>query len=91
MTSVVDAGPVCAACSAVATHTAPFSSHWRRVHPPGDPTTVRLQQVPDPPVCDKHWEAFLHRERIPVGWCVECRAYGTLATASPCGANFEPF
>jgi len=81
----------CAACGALATHTAPFSSHWRRVHPSEDRSSVRLREVPDPPVCEYHWEAFLHREAVPIGWCVDCEAYGTLGTASPCGGRFESF
>ena len=82
---------VCAACGAFATHTAPLSSRWRRVHPAGRPTDVRLAQVPEPPVCEFHWEAFLHHEKIPIGWCIDCEQYGTLGTTSPCGHNFEPF
>jgi hypothetical protein len=89
--SVVTSSAVCAACGALATHTAPFSSHWRRVHPATNPTGVQLQQVPDPPVCDRHWEAFLHAETLAIGWCIECAAYGALKTASPCGQNFESF
>ena len=50
-----------------------------------------MAQVPDPPVCDRHWEAFLHRERLAIGWCIDCQAYGALQTASPCGHRFEPF
>jgi hypothetical protein len=90
-TTAVTTGAVCAACGAVATHTAPFSSHWRRVHPSSNPTSVRLQQVPDPPVCDRHWDAFLHRETVAIGWCIDCAAYGALKTPSPCGRNFESF
>ena len=80
----------CAACGAVATHTAPLTSRWRRVHPCGS-TSVRMAQVPDPPVCDRHWEAFLHREQLAIGWCIDCELYGALQTASPCGRGFEPF
>jgi hypothetical protein len=85
------APPSCAACGAFATHTAPFSSHWRRVHPSESPSSTRLREVPDPPVCERHWEDFLHRQVIPVGWCMDCEAYGTLATVSPCGRRFESF
>jgi hypothetical protein len=85
------APPGCAACGAFATHTAPFSSHWRRVHPSESPSSVRLREVPDPPVCERHWEDFLHRQAIPIGWCVDCEAYGTLAAVSPCGRRFESF
>jgi hypothetical protein len=85
------AGQVCAACGAMATHTAPFSSRWRRVHPAWSPATVQLQQVPDPPVCERHWEAFLHQEKVAIGWCIECAAYGELKTASLCGRSFETF
>jgi hypothetical protein len=55
------------------------------------PASVRLQQVPDPPVCDRHWEACLHLEAVPIGWCVDCKVYGTLGTPSPCGRNSELF
>ena len=88
---IVRAIPSCAACSAVATHTAPFTSHWRRVHPRNDDREVKLMQVPDPPVCERHWEAFLHRERLPIGWCIDCEQYGAVNTASPCGRNFDLF
>ena len=81
----------CAACGALATHTAPFSSHWRRVHPSESPSSIALREVPDPPVCDRHWEDFLHRQAIPIGWCVDCEAYGTLSAVSPCGGRFESF
>jgi hypothetical protein len=81
----------CAACGALATHTAPYSSHWRRVHPSESPSSTRLREVPDPPVCERHWEDFLHRQAIPIGWCMDCEAYGTLATVSPCGHRFESF
>jgi hypothetical protein len=87
----VTAGAVCAACGAVATHTAPYTSRWRRVHPSINPTSVRLQQVPDPPVCERHWDAFLHQETVAIGWCIDCAAYGALNTASPCGHTFESF
>ena len=50
-----------------------------------------MAQVPDPPVCDRHWEAFLHREQLAIGWCIDCELYGVLQTASPCGRGFEPF
>ena len=83
--------PGCAACGALATHTAPFSSHWRRVHPSESPSSIALREVPDPPVCERHWEDFLHRQAIPIGWCADCEAYGTLATVSPCGRRFESF
>ena len=89
--AVAVAGSVCAACGAVATHTAPLSSRWRRVHPSDNPASLRLQQVPDPPLCERHWEAFLHRVTVPIGWCVDCAVYGTLETLSPCGRNFESF
>ncbi len=83
--------PGCAACGAFATHTAPYTSHWRRVHPSESPSSTRLREVPDPPVCERHWEDFLHRQAIPIGWCMDCEAYGTLATVSPCGHRFESF
>ena len=86
-----EAVPGCAACGAFATHTAPFSSHWRRVRPSGSPSSTRLREVPDPPVCERHWDDFLHRQAIPIGWCVDCEAYGPLATVSPCGGRFESF
>ena len=89
--TVVDSGPGCAACGDLATHTAPFSSHWRKVRPRENPTSLRLQEVPDPPVCERHWEDFLHREAVPIGWCVDCEMYGTLRTHSPCGRPFESF
>jgi hypothetical protein len=85
------AGPGCAACGELATHTAPFSSHWRRVHPSESSSSIGLREVPDPPVCERHWEDFLHRQAIPIGWCVDCEAYGRLATVSPCGRLFESF
>jgi hypothetical protein len=85
------AAPGCAACGAFATHTAPLSSHWRRVHPSESPSSTRLREVPDPPVCERHWEDFLHRQAIPIGWCMDCEAYGKLATISPCGRTFESF
>jgi hypothetical protein len=52
---------------------------------------VQLKQVPDPPVCDRHWEGFLHRETLAIGWCIDCEAYGALKTSSPCGRIFESF
>jgi hypothetical protein len=84
-------GAVCSACGDAATHTAPLSSRWRRVHPAGQPALVRLAQVPDPPVCERHWDAFLHQEHVPIGWCIECQSYGQLRTASPCGSDFQAF
>ena len=75
----------------MATHTAPLSSHWRRVHPVDSPTSVRLQQVPDPPVCERHWEAFLHHENVAIGWCIDCAVYGAVKSASPCGRSYEAF
>jgi hypothetical protein len=89
--TIIDAVPACAACGELATHTAPLTSRWRRVHPRDNPASVRLQQVPDPLLCERHWDAFLHREPVPVGWCMDCERYGPLATPSPCGRRFEPF
>jgi hypothetical protein len=66
-------------------------SHWRRVRPSESPSSIRLREVPDPPVCERHWEDFLYRHAIPIGWCVDCEAYGTLAAVSPCGRRFESF
>jgi hypothetical protein len=69
-------------------------SHVRwimRVHPSRNPTSVRLQQVPDPPVCDRHWDTLLHGETVVIGWCIDCAAYGALKTTSPCGHNLESF
>lgn len=53
--------------------------------------SVRLEQVPDPPLCDRHWDAFLHQETVAIGWCIDCAAYGALNTPSPCGHAFESF
>lgn len=90
-TQTATAAASCAACGAVATYTAPLTSRWRRVRPENDQRGVKLMQVPDPPVCERHWEAFLHRERVSIGWCIDCEQYGEASTPSPCGRNFEQF
>jgi hypothetical protein len=89
--SSMSVGALCSACGELATHTAPLTSRWRRVHPAEHPGVVRLQQVPDPPVCERHWDAFLHQERVPIGWCIDCASYGALKSPSPCGRDFEAF
>jgi hypothetical protein len=84
-------GAMCSACAGLATHTAPMSSRWRRVHPAERPDVVCLQQVPNPPLCERHWDAFLHEESVLIGWCIECESYGKLKTASECGRDFQTF
>jgi hypothetical protein len=49
--------------------------------------TYTLRRFPPILLCPEHHEEF-KVDRLMVGWCEECWAWGELFAVSPCGAPF---
>jgi hypothetical protein len=80
----------CLVCGEPATTSAMPSSTHVEVADPEDPSTRRLQALPQMLLCDDHMQS-LAAGRLGIGWCVDCERWGQVNTRSPCGSAFQRF
>ena len=55
-----------------------------------EPGKVEYDYRPRMPLCDKHLGALIH-QRLAVGWCEKCHAWGETRRLSPCGLPYDHY
>lgn len=80
----------CVVCGEPATVSAdPPRRTFARGPDPEDPSFALIAVLPELDLCDDHYRAS-RTEGLRIGWCddAQCRRYGEVGSASPCG---EPY